>query len=139
MSSLREAFERGAPGLVEEARQQIVNEERQRVADERAAQEVARQERLANLSPQQRWWQNFRLSVTPFEIPIFIKIEAETWREAIDYLRAHNLNRVTTRCRTAEEAIEQVREKILAWQAETTLVAGEKPPAGALLYWRIYV
>jgi hypothetical protein len=139
VSSLREAFERGAPGLIEEARRTVEQEERQRLAEEREKQDAARRERLANLTPQQRWWQNFRMSVTPFEIPIFIKVESETWKEAIDYIRARNLNRVTTRCRTAEEAIEQVRTKIQSWQTENVLVPGEKPPAGALLYWRIYV
>lgn len=129
MSNLREALE--ASGVADVVRQQEENQ--QRLAEQ------ARRERNINLSPHQRWWQNFRLTVTPFEIPIFLKVQSEKWTEALDYIRARNLNKVTTRTKTKEEAIEQVRTKILAWQSEITLVAGEEPPAGALLYWRIYV
>lgn len=126
--NLQEALEQS--GVVEEAKQQV--------EAEKVAQEVARKERNATLSPHQRWWQNFRMTVTPFEIPIFIKVECEKWTEGLDFIRARNLNKVTTRCKTREEAIEQVRNKIVSWQGETVLSSESEPPAGALLYWRIY-
>lgn len=126
--NLQEALE--SSGVVEVARQQE--------AVERQATELARKERNANLSPHQRWWQNFRMTVTAQEIPIFIKVECEKWTEGLDFIRARNLNKLTTRCKTREEAIEQLRAKITAWQAETQLKPGETPPAGSLLYWRIY-
>jgi hypothetical protein len=129
MSNLQEALE--ASGLVVEAG-------RLRVAEQQV-QEQARKERNANLTPQQRWWQNFRMSVTPLEIPIFVKVQCDKWTEGLDFIRARNLNKVTTRTKTTEEAIEQVRAKIVAWQGETMLVPGEEPPAGSLLYWRLYV
>lgn len=144
--SLKEALEKA--GVAELARKQIAEEierERQHLEAERQARlatqqaaEAARRERLANLQPNQRWWQNFRMSVTPFEIKIFLKVQANQWHEALDFIAQRNLNKVTTRCKTREEAVEQVRTKIVAWQSETRLVAGQEPPAGALLYWRIY-
>lgn len=129
--NLQEALERA--GLPEQARAEV---EAARAA--REVREAERRERNANLAPHQRWWQNFRMSVTSFEIPVFIKVECEKWAEGLDFIRARNLNKVTTRCKTKEEAVEQLREKIMAWQAETQLNPDQQPPAGALLYWRIY-
>lgn len=126
--SLSEALE--SSGIAEAARKQKV--------EERVAIESARKERSTNLLPHQRWWQNFRLPVTPFEIKVFIKVQCEQWTEGIEYIAARNLNRVTTRCRTKSEAIRQVRAKILDWQRENVLQSDVEPPAGALLYWRIY-
>ena len=126
--SLREALERS--GVAEVARKQAM--------EERVATEFARKARNANLLPHQRWWQNFRLPVTPFEIKVFIKVQCEQWTEGIEYIVARNLNRTTTRCRTKSEAIRQLRAKILAWEQENVLQADVEPPAGALLYWRIY-
>lgn len=127
--NLQEALERA--GVAESVQQQA--------EEARVAQEQARRERNANLLPHQRWWQNFRMTVTAHEIPVFIKVECEKWTEGLDYIRARNLNKLTTRCKTREEAIEQVRTKIASWQNETVLEEGKEPPAGSLLYWRIYV
>lgn len=116
----------------------VVEVVRQQEAVEKQAAELARKERNANLQPHQRWWQNFRMTVTAQEIPVFIKVECEKWIEGLGYIQARNLNKLTTRCKTREEAVDQLLAKIVAWQNETVLVAGETPPAGALLYWRIY-
>lgn len=126
--SLKEAFERSG----------IVNQMRERTEMENKERERVRNERNAALLPHQRWWQNFRMSATPFEIPIFIKVQCDQWIEGLNFIRARNLNKVTTRCRTREEAIEQLQVKIAAWQKEYVLKPNEQPPAGALLYWRIY-
>lgn len=128
MSTLKEALE--GSGIVAAVRR----EDQQR----REAADVARKERNATLSPHQRWWQNFRMSATTFEIPVFIKVQCDKWTEGLDFIRARNLNKVTTRCKTREEAAEQLRAKILSWQGENVLSSDSEPPAGALLYWRIY-
>lgn len=125
--SLREAL-KNSPVVAEMHRQEEVK---------RQVEEQERKAKNANLQPHQRWWQNFRMPVTQFEIVIFVKVQAETWREAVAFIAARNLNKLTTRCKTREEAIDQVRAKILAWQQENVLTEAE-PPAGALLYWRIY-
>ena len=128
MASLQEALQQS--GIVAE-----VAKARQKEIVER---ETARKERSANLQPHQRWWQNFRFTATPFEVKMFVKVQAEQWHEALDFIAARNLNKVTTRCRTKSEAIRQVRAKILDWQKENVLMADVEPPAEALLYWRIY-
>lgn len=116
----------------------VVQEMRREDQQKREAVETARKERNASLSPHQRWWQNFRMTVTVFEIPIFIKVQCDKWTEGLDFIRARNLNKVTTRCKTREEAAEQLRARILSWQGENVLTGDSEPPAGALLYWRIY-
>lgn len=128
MSSLKEALENS----------EAVKNIRQAEEVERQAAEQARKEKVANLTPYQRWWQNFRFTATKYEIKVFIKVQANQWHEALDFIAARKLNSLTTRCKTREEAVEQLRAKILAWQAENVLVADQEPPAGALLYWRIW-
>ena len=128
MSSLKEALE--GSGLVQEIQH--------RADVEKQVAEQARKERVAAMQPHQRWWQNFRMPVTQFEIVVFIKVQSDSWLEAVRFIAKRNLNRLTTRCKTREEAVDQIRTKILAWQAENVLSADKQPPAGALLYWRIY-
>src|SRR6266853_2300274 len=121
--SLSEALR--ASGIVEVVKQQAV-------AEKEAGVE-ARRERNSHLLPHQRWWQNFRLTLTPFEIPVFIKVQCEQWNEGLGFIRTRSLNKVTTRCRTKEEAVDQLRTKIAAWQSETQLQVDVEPPAGTLL------
>jgi hypothetical protein len=111
---------------------------RQRVEVDTKRQEEARSARSANLQPHQRWWQNFRMSVSPFEIRVFVKVECEKWRDGLDYIASHNLNKVTTRCKTEREAALQIKHKLVAWDREHVVKEGEKAPEGALLYYRIY-
>lgn len=126
--SLKEALEES--GHAAAARQQVE-------LDSRAADE-AKRARSAALQPYQRWWQNFRFTATQFEVKMFVKVQCEQWQEGLDFIAARNLNKLTTRCKTREEAVEQLRAKIFAWQKENVLQEAVEAPAGALIYWRIY-
>lgn len=122
MTSLQEALkESGVVQQVEELEAQ------------RKASEVAANSGIA----QRRWWQNFRLSLTRFEIPVLLVVRCDRWEEGLKYIREHNLNRTTTRCKDETEARDQVRRAVVGWYSADTPKSTE-PENGSLIYWRIY-
>ena len=99
--------------------------------------ELKEQERQTVVQPQRRWWQNFRLSLTKFEIPVLLVVRCEKWEEGLKFIREHNLNKTTTRCKTEAEARDQVRAAIVTWYSEDT-PKKDDAANGSLVYWRLY-
>lgn len=87
-----------------------------------------------------RWWQNFRLTLTKYEIPVLLVVRCERWEEGLKFISEHHLNHTKTRCKDEAEARDDLRRTIVDWYSKDTPkpVEPENPTDGSLLYWRIY-
>ncbi len=87
-----------------------------------------------------RWWQNFRLTLTKYEIPVLLVVRCERWEEGLKFIGEHHLNHTKTRCKDEAEARDDLRRAIVDWYSKDTPkpVEPEHPSDGSLLYWRIY-
>lgn len=110
-------------------------------------QDMQEKEREQKLQPvvaeepvRRRWWQNFRLSLTKYEIPVLLVVRCEKWEEGLKFISEHHLNHTRTRCKDEVEARDDLRRAIVDWYAKDTPkpVEPEVPSDGSLLYWRIY-